>query len=140
MDTTEFISKNDGMIRQFGMRVEEAGDGFAKVSVVVQEAFLNQHGVAHGALVFALADVAFAIAVNSLTDAMGVQWSLNILRAARAGETLTAECSTVHRGSRLFVVQYTVISDTGKLVAQGQATALPVENTAIKRGGGAAAG
>ncbi|MBU2602912.1 MAG: PaaI family thioesterase [Actinobacteria bacterium] len=140
MDRIEFISKNDGMIRQFGMRVEEAGDGYAKVSVVVEDAFLNQHGVAHGALVFALADVAFAIAVNSLTDAMGVQWSLNILRAARAGETLTAECSTVHRGSRLFVVHYTVTSNSGKLVAQGQATALPVENTAIKTGGDAPAG
>ncbi len=140
MDTIDYISKNDGMIRQFGMQVEDAGDGYAKVSVVVQEAFLNQHGVAHGALVFALADVAFAIAVNSLTDAMGVQWSFNILRAARAGETLTAECSTVHRGSRLFVVHYTVTSDTGKLIAQGQATALPVENTAIKSGGGAPPG
>lgn len=130
MDKIEFIIQNDTMIEHFGMRVEEAREGYARVSVTVREAFLNQHRVAHGALVFAVADVAFAIAVNAVTDAMGVQWSFNILRAAKPGEVLTAECSVIHSGSRLQVVEYSVRSDSGKLVAKGQATALPVKNAA----------
>lgn len=130
MDRIDTIVKNDRLIQHFGMTVEEAYEGYARVSVEVQEAFLNVHDTAHGALVFALADVAFAITVNSIVDAMGVQWSFNILRSARAGDVLTAECSIVHRGSRLLVVEYTVKKGDGTLVAQGQATALPVTNTA----------
>lgn len=130
MDRIGFIVQNDTMIEHFGMRVEEAREGYARVSAVVRDAFLNQHRVAHGALVFAVADVAFAIAVNSEIDAMGIQWSLNILRAAKPGETVTAECSTIHAGSRVLVVEYTVVNDGGKLIAKGMATALPVRNPA----------
>lgn len=130
MDRIEFIVQNDRMIEHFGMTVEEAREGYARVSATVQEAFLNQHQLAHGALIFAVADVAFAIAVNSEIDAMGVQWSFNIVRAAKCGEVITAECSTIHKGSRLLVVEYAVRSDSGRLVAKGQATALPVKNAA----------
>lgn len=130
MDRIRTIVENDRLIQQFGMVVEEASEGYARVSVEVREDFLNVHDTAHGALIFALADVAFAITVNSIVDAMGVQWSFNILRSARVGETLVTECSTVHRGSRLLVVEYTVKKADGTLVAQGQATALPVKNTA----------
>ncbi|MCZ7665498.1 MAG: PaaI family thioesterase [Thermoleophilia bacterium] len=121
-----FIVGNDRMIPHFHMQVEEARDGFARVSARVEEDFLNCHRVAHGTLIFALIDVAFAIAVNAAADAMGVQWSFNILRAARPGEALTAECWTLHRGSRLHAVEYQVKNDAGKLLAKGQATALPV--------------
>ncbi|HZK49271.1 MAG TPA: PaaI family thioesterase [Thermoleophilia bacterium] len=130
VDRIRTIVENDRLIRHFGMTVDEASEGYARVSVEVREDFLNVHDTAHGALVFALADVAFAITVNSIVDAMGVQWSFNILRSARAGDVLTAECSIVHRGSRLLVVGYTVKKGDGVLVAQGQATALPVRNTA----------
>ncbi|MHB1343599.1 MAG: PaaI family thioesterase [Thermoleophilia bacterium] len=129
-DRIEFIIRNDTMIKHFGMRVEEAREGYARVSATVLDEFLNQHAVAHGALIFAVADVAFAISVNAEIDAMGVQWSFNILRAAKKGELITAECTTIHKGSRLLVVEYTVHSDSGKLIAKGQATALPLENTA----------
>jgi acyl-CoA thioesterase len=130
MDRIRIIVENDRLIRQFGMVVEEASEGYARVSVEVREEHLNVHDTAHGALIFALTDVAFAITVNSIVDAMGVQWSFNILRSAKVGERLTAECSTVHTGSRLLVVEYTVKKPDGSLVAQGQATALPVKNTA----------
>src|SRR5665648_94398 len=130
VDRIETIVENNRLIQHFGMTVEEASEGYARVSVEVQEAFLNVHDTAHGALVFVLADVAFAITVNSIVDAMGVQWSFNILRSAQAGDVLTAECSIIHRGSRLLVVEYTVRNSDGGLVAQGQATALPVRNTA----------
>ena len=43
----------------------EAREGYARVSVRVQERFLNSHGIAHGTLVFAVADAAFAVAVNA---------------------------------------------------------------------------
>jgi uncharacterized domain 1 len=129
MNRIDTYIQGDRMITHFGMEVEEATDGLARVSALVREEFLNAHNVAHGALIFAVIDVAFALCVNATIDAMGVQWSFNILRAARPGDRVTAECRTIHQGSRLIVVDYVVRTQSGALLAQGQATALPVHNT-----------
>ena len=121
--------QGDRMIPHFGMDVEEATEGLARVSATVREEYLNTHNVAHGAFIFAVIDVAFAICVNAAIDAMGVQWSFNIVRAARPGDRVTAECRTIHQGSRLIVVEYEVRTQDGVLLAKGQATALPVGET-----------
>lgn len=126
MDRVNFIMDNDMMVKLFGMELEEAREGYVKISLTVKEEFLNAHNIAHGALIFALADVAFAIAVNSVVDAVGVQWSFNTFRAAMPGETITAECTLIHRGRSLMVVDYSVTNEEGKTLAKGQATALPV--------------
>jgi acyl-CoA thioesterase len=122
----EFLTAGDGMIKLFGMEVDEAGDGFARLSCVVDPLWVNAHNLAHGGVIFALADAAFALAVNSLTDALGVQWSFNLVRSVQPGDRITAECRLMHQGRRLLVVEYTVRRGDGALVAQGQATAIPV--------------
>lgn len=136
MDRMAFLVENDQMIRQFGMKVEEARDGYARVSVIVHSEFLNAHHVAHGALVFAVADVAFALAVNAEVDAMGVQWSFNILRVAHPRDEIVAECRTIHRGSRLIIVEYEVTRRAGALLAKGMATAMPVQPDQTRAQGG----
>jgi acyl-CoA thioesterase len=132
MERVQFIMENDRVIDLFGMELEEAREGYVRISVVVKDEFLNAHNIAHGALIFALADVAFAIAVNSVTDAVGVQWSFNTFRAAMPGEKITAECDLIHRGKSLMVVDYRVTNESGKLIAKGQATALPVPRDRFK--------
>lgn len=132
MERVQFILDNDRVIKLFGMELEEASEGYVKISVSVKDNFLNAHNIAHGALIFALADVAFAIAVNSVTDAVGVQWSFNSFRAAMPGEKITAECELTHRGKSLMVVDYRVTNDGGKIIAKGQATALPVSRDRFK--------
>lgn len=132
MERIQFILDNDQVIRLFGMELEEAREGYVKISVTVRDEHLNAHNIAHGALIFALADVAFAIAVNSVTDAVGVQWSFNTFRAAMPGERITAECDLTHRGKSLMVVDYRVSNEAGKMIAKGQATALPVPRERFK--------
>lgn len=132
MERVQFILDNDRVIKLFGMELEEASEGYVKISVSVKDDFLNAHNIAHGALIFALADVAFAIAVNSVTDAVGVQWSFNSFRAAMPGEKITAECELIHRGKSLMVVDYRVSNEAGKIIAKGQATALPVSRDRFK--------
>ena len=94
MDRVEEIFRGDRLIRDFGMKLLEAREGYAKVSVVVEDRFLNAHNIGHGVLLFAAADAAFALSVNAVVDAVGVQWSLNVFRAAKPGETVIGE-STV---------------------------------------------
>lgn len=139
MDRVEEIFRADRLIQHFGMKMVEAREGYAKVSVAVEERFLNAHNIGHGVLLFAAADAAFALSVNAVVDAVGVQWSLNILRAAKPGETVFGESRILHKGRQSMVCELTVTSGDGRLLAKGQSTALPVSREAFsapaKKGG-----
>jgi acyl-CoA thioesterase len=117
---------NDSMIRLFGMKVEEASEHFTRVSAEVKEEFLQLHDLAHGGFMFALMDVAFALTVNAKLDAVAVQWSISQFRSAKLGDTVTAECRLLHAGRRLMVVELVTLGADGKVLAKGQATAIPI--------------
>jgi uncharacterized protein (TIGR00369 family) len=123
----------DSMIRLFAMEVEEASDRLSRVSAVVKEDFLQLHDFAHGAFMFALMDVAFALTVNASLDAVAVQWSINQFRSAKLGDKVTAECRLLHGGRRLMVVELLAIGAEGKVLAKGQATAIPLVEGAPAR-------
>jgi acyl-CoA thioesterase len=74
-----------------GIVVTEAGDGRAVAAMRVRPDMVNGHGVAHGGLVFTLADTAFASACNShgpLTVAAGAE--IVFIAPARLGDELVA--------------------------------------------------
>lgn len=80
----------------WGVEIEEAREGYARVALVVRPDMLNGHGSVHGGIVFAIADSAFAYACNSrnaVTVAQGA--SINFIDAARTGERLVAEAREV---------------------------------------------
>ena len=118
--------ETDSMIRLFGIEVEETSAHLSRVSAVVKEDFLQLHDLAHGGFMFALMDVAFALTVNAKVDAVAVQWSISQFRAAKLGEKVTAECRLLHGGRRLMVVELVTFGPDGKMLAKGQATAIPV--------------
>jgi acyl-CoA thioesterase len=125
MNRIDEIWQEDRLIQDFGMKLLEAGTGYAKVSVTVEERFLNAHGIGHGVLLFAAADVAFALSVNAQVDAVGVQWSLSAFRSAKPGEEIIGESRVIHSGRQLMVCDLTVSAGDGRLLARGQATAVP---------------
>ena len=125
---------SDSMIRLFGMEVEEASEALSRVSAVVKEEFLQLHDLAHGGFMFALMDVAFALTVNARIDAVAVQWSISQFRSARLGDKVTAECRLLHAGRRLMVVDLLTLNADGKVLAKGQATAIPVGEPAPVQG------
>jgi acyl-CoA thioesterase len=126
MDRIQSIFQRDRLIQGFGMKLLEGREGYAKVSVVVEDRFLNAHNIGHGVLLFAVADAAFALSVNAVVDAVGVQWSLNVFRAAKLGETLIGESRIIHAGRQSMVCDLTVTAGDGRVLAKGQSTALPV--------------
>ena len=94
--------------------------------VRVEERFLNAHGIGHGVLLFAAADAAFTLSANAIADTVGVQWSLNIFRAAKPDETVIGESRILHKGRQSMVFELAVTTGDGRALAKGQATALPV--------------
>lgn len=123
----EEIIKGDKLFSLYNMEIVNTDLGYAMLQAEVKEEHLNAHNIAHGAMIFALMDVAFAISVNSYEDAVGVQFSFNIFKSTGLGDIITAESKVIHKGRSSMVVEVKAESkNTGKLLAKGMATALPL--------------
>ncbi|MBN1628806.1 MAG: hypothetical protein JW990_03495, partial [Thermoleophilia bacterium] len=69
-ERTRHAIASDSMIALFGIQVEETSEEYTRVSAQVGEGCLQLHDLAHGAFIFALLDVAFALTVNANSDAV----------------------------------------------------------------------
>ena len=103
----------------WGIQIEEAREGYARVSMVVGADMLNSHGIAHGGMIFALADTAFAYVCNGANHAsVAAQASIVFLDKVREGETLIAEAAEVAREGRAGVTRVAVHTANGRTVAE----------------------
>ena len=101
-----------------GIALEGAGEGWARCSMVVRADMLNGHGTAHGGMIFALADTAFAWACNSRNvKTLAQAASISFLSPARAGETLTAAAREESAEGRTGVYSVRVTGEDGRVVA-----------------------
>jgi acyl-CoA thioesterase len=101
------------------LKLEEVRAGYARVSMVIRADMLNGHGFAHGGIIFALADSAFAYVCNGANHAsMAAQASIVFLDKVREGETLIAEAEEVAREGRAGVSRVTVRAGDGRTVAE----------------------
>ena len=103
----------------WGIVIEEARAGYARVSMVVRADMLNGHGIAHGGMIFALADSAFAYVCNGANHAsVAAQAGIVFLGQAKAGETLIAEAQEVAREGRAGVTRVAVRTSDGRTIAE----------------------
>jgi acyl-CoA thioesterase len=100
--------------------IEEAREDYARISMLVRADMLNSHGIAHGGMVFALADTAFAYVCNGANHAsVAAQASIVFLDKVRQGETLIAEATEVAREGRAGVTRVAVrVAEDGRVVAE----------------------
>src|SRR5215212_3198065 len=76
----------------WGIVIEEARAGYARLSMVVRADMLNGHKIVHGGMVFALADTAFAYVCNGRNEkTVAAQASIIFLGSANEGDTLVGE-------------------------------------------------
>lgn len=84
----------EGTAPVWGIVLEDAREGYALVTMRVRADMLNGHGTAHGGMIFALADTAFAYACNSRDQVtVAQQASILFLAPAMEGDILLAEAS-----------------------------------------------
>lgn len=96
------ILKNDYASEWMGIEVVALDDGHATIRMTLRQEMLNGFGMAHGGMIFAFGDTAFALACNpanpkpgeagldtgTITVASGVD--INFLKPAFRGQVLTA--------------------------------------------------
>ena len=95
---THPILKGDYASEWMGIEVVALDDGHATVRMTLRQEMLNGFGMAHGGMIFAFGDTAFALACNpvnplpgedaNMTVAAGVD--INFLKPAFRGQMLTA--------------------------------------------------
>jgi acyl-CoA thioesterase len=112
-----FASEGTGLA--WNLQIEEVREDYARVSMVVRPDMLNGHGFAHGGMIFALADSAFAYVCNGANHAsVAAQASIVFLDKVAEGETLIAEASEIAREGRAGVTRVAVRAGDGRAVAE----------------------
>lgn len=121
------MKDTDYFREHLGVKVVDAKDGYAKVSMKIAKEHTNSVGMTHGGVVFALADFAFAEAVNfGEKQAVAVQVSINFIRPSSEGDVLTAEAVRISEGKK-FALCDVKITKENKLIASFSGLAYKLE-------------
>jgi len=112
----------DRFAAHVGIELLEAAPGRARARLEIEEHHLNAVGVVHGAAIFSLADLVFAVASNAHGSvALGINVSVSYLASARGG-TLVAEAEEVSINPKLATYLIRVHDDEQRLIAVLQGT------------------
>jgi acyl-CoA thioesterase len=114
----EVLFSRDTCAARLGIELVETGFRRAILRMSVRPDMLNGHGSAHGGMVFALADTAFALACNSEDEVtVAASASIEFIGAVAAGTVLTATATGRHQGRRAGVYDIEITDDRGRVVA-----------------------
>lgn len=120
-DIAESLMALEGTAAAWNLVLEEAREGYARVSMTVRADMLNGHRTAHGGMIFAIADTAFAYACNSRNQAsVAQQASILFLAPAHEGDVLVAEAREDALAGRTGAYSAIVKTRDGRPIAQFQ--------------------
>lgn len=130
------IFSQDPFAKALNMRLLEWENGYAKTAVTITEEMLNFHNAAHGGLVFALADYAFAVASNSHGQvAVGINTNMSYVEAAALGEELICTAKEVNNNGRLAIYTMEVRGTNDNLKAKMEGMVYRKRDTFVKNEG-----
>jgi uncharacterized protein (TIGR00369 family) len=104
-----------------GIELKDASAERVVATMHVRTDLCTTGGALHGGAIMALADTLGAVGTfQNLPEGAGtttIDSTTKFIRAARAGTTVTAECTAFHRGRTTMVWQTLVKTEDGKLCA-----------------------
>ncbi len=111
--------EREGTGPAWGITIDDAREGYALIRMTLRDDMLNGHRIAHGGMIFALADTAFAYACNSRNESSVAQnATISFLAPAAAGDVLIAEARETARSGRSGVYQVSVKTRNGAVIAE----------------------
>ncbi|MGD9979118.1 MAG: hydroxyphenylacetyl-CoA thioesterase PaaI [Hyphomonadaceae bacterium] len=115
----ETLLQREGTGPAWGVAIDEAREGYARIRMSVRDDMLNGHRIGHGGIIFALADTAFAYACNSRNENTVAQnATISFLAPAQPGDVLIAEARELSRSGRSGVYQVSVSTADGRTIAE----------------------
>lgn len=116
MDLQAFF-QGDVFALEAGVELLEARSGYAKARMLVTPAHMNAGGVCQGGALFTLADLAFAVAVNSHAKlTVSVSTTVHFFRSESSGYII-AEAQETYNHERMAGCEVRLTNEAGDLVA-----------------------
>lgn len=110
--------KNDPFSRWMGVEIIEVNEGSCTIRCTVNSSMLNGFQIAHGGIIFSLADTAVAFASATFGRiVLAIDHSISFIKKAAAGDILTAKAETVSMGRKTGVINVEITNDSDELIA-----------------------
>lgn len=107
-----------------GITVVDGGPEKSIAALRITDAHTNSLGIAHGGVIFTLADRAFGLACNRGPEpSVTMDMNIRYLRPAMVGQLLTATAERIHAGRSTSFIRIDVRDEDGHLVACVSGTA-----------------
>jgi acyl-CoA thioesterase len=114
----ETLRAREGTGPAWNIEIEEVREGYARIAMVVRADMINGKAMAHGGMIFALADTAFAYACNSRNvNTVAQSATVNFLAPGQLGDRLVAEAREQALSGRSGVYQVTVTNQNSETIA-----------------------
>jgi len=112
------LHAREGTSAAWNIEIEAVREAYARIAMVVRADMLNGKAIAHGGMIFALADTAFAYACNS-RNVVTVAQSASVVFVApgREGDRLVAEAREESQTGRSGVYSVKVRNQKDEIVA-----------------------
>jgi acyl-CoA thioesterase len=109
--------KKDMFIVNVGIELLEISPGYAKARLEVEEKHLNALKTVQGGVLFTLADIAFAAAINAHgSSAVLINANMSFVKTATKG-TLIAEAKETSINPKIATYNVNITDDEGDIVA-----------------------
>ena len=119
---------NDKYAKNLGIELVKVETEFARCELEINGNHKNGLGSLHGAVIFALADIAFAAACNTVNASIGMQADIKYLNKP-TGNRLIAEAKLISASNKIGHYQVDVTDSEGNHVAQFSSIAYRFPNT-----------
>ncbi len=117
-ETARSLFSKDRYAALTGIEIVEAGKGYCKARLTIEDKHLNAANVVQGGALFTLADLAFAVASNSHGQlALAINVNISFLSSKSSG-TLYATATELGEPKRLGAYDVLITDEKGKIIAR----------------------
>lgn len=118
------FSKGDRFAANNEIEIVDVKKGWAKAQVRLKQNHLNGVNIAHGGIIFTLADLVFSIAANSHGRvAVTLNASISFYKSAKEGTLITAESEELSLQHKVATYLVHIKDEAGELLATMKAQA-----------------
>ncbi len=116
-DHIDTYMANDRFAGILGIQLVNVEKEYARCELELTENHKNGLGALHGAVIFALADITFAAACNTVQTSIGLQAEIKYIKKP-TGNRLIAEAKAVSTSNKIGHYQVSITDSDGTQVAQ----------------------
>lgn len=118
-EVEKFLNEQDSPGAHFGIKIERVDEKGAVATLPFDDRHTNAMKTAHGAVIFLVADLAFAAAcAGQGVYCVTVQTSLSYLDPGKSAP-IKAEATLIRSGAKLMIFNIAIHDGEGTLIAQG---------------------